>query len=117
MFKEELKRLQTGPRELRKFGLLVGGVFCLLALWSLWRGKAHWIWFLIPGVPLVVLGAVFPAVLRRVYIGWMALAFVLGLVMSTILLTVFFYLVVTPIALCARLAGKDFLSRKAAANA
>jgi hypothetical protein len=37
---------------------------------------------------------------------------VFGAIISTILLTLLFYLVVTPIGLVARLAGKDFLSRK-----
>jgi hypothetical protein len=36
----------------------------------------------------------------------------LGLVVSTVLLTLFFYLVVTPIGLLARASGKDFLSRR-----
>jgi hypothetical protein len=42
----------------------------------------------------------------------MALAFLLGFVVSTVFLTVFFYLVVTPVGLIARLSGKDFLERK-----
>ena len=61
---------------------------------------------------LVVLGTVAPRVLRLIYVGWMSLAFFLGFVVSNILLTLFFYVVVTPIGLIARLAGKDFLNRK-----
>ena len=69
-------------------------------------------WLLWPGVPLVVLGAVLPRSLKWVYVAWMTLAMVLGAIVSTILLVLLFYLVVTPIGLIARLAGKDFLSRK-----
>ena len=57
-------------------------------------------------------GLVFPKALKPVYIGWMSLALVLGLVVSTVLLTVFFFLVITPVGLVARLAGKDFLRLK-----
>jgi Saxitoxin biosynthesis operon protein SxtJ len=117
MIREELKQLKTEPRDLRKFGLLVGGVFGLLAAWCWWRGKPAFPYLLAASVPLVVLGLVWPRGLKHVYIGWMSLALILGLVVSTILLTIFFYLVVTPIGLLARVAGKDFLSRRMAPEA
>ena len=113
---QEMKRLKTGPSELRKFGLLVGGVFIALGLFFLWRDKSYYPIFLVIGSPLVLLGAIFPRSLKYIYIAWMALAFCLGLVVSTILLTLFFYLVITPMGLAARLAGKDFLSRKLLPN-
>src|SRR2546423_13132768 len=112
MIREEIKQLKTEPRDLRKFGLMVGGVFSLLGLWFLYRHKAHYPYFLCPGILLVGLGLIVPKSLKHVYIAWMALAFALGLVVSTALLTVFFYLVVTPIGLAARCLGKDFLARK-----
>jgi len=40
------------------------------------------------------------------------MAFALGFVMSQVILTLFFFLLVTPISLLARLVGKDFLNRK-----
>jgi len=117
MLREEIKQLKTGPSELRKFGLLVGAVFMLLGLWFWLRGKARYPYFLVPGVVLVVLGAVAPRALRLVYIGWMSLAFVLGVVVSSVVLTLFFYLIVVPIGLLARLVGKDFLNRRFDADA
>jgi hypothetical protein len=42
----------------------------------------------------------------------MSLALVLGLLVSTLLLALLFYLVVTPVGLLARLCGKDFLQRR-----
>jgi hypothetical protein len=112
MISDELKQLKTGPRDLRKFGLLVGGVFALLAVWCWWRGKPFSAYLLIPALPLITLGAVWPAGLRWIYIGWMSVALLLGLVVSTVLLTIFFYIVVTPVGLFARAIGKDFLSRR-----
>lgn len=112
MLREELKHLRTEPRDLRKFGLMVGGVFALLGLWFLWRHKPWHGWFWIPGALLIVFGAVAPKTLRHIYRAWMGMALVLGLIVSTVLLTVFYYVVVTPIGLAARLAGKDFLERK-----
>jgi hypothetical protein len=105
-----LQSLSSTPRDLRKFGLMVGGVFLLLGGLFLWRHRPVWPWLITPGVILFGLGLVAPRSLRKIYIAWMAMAFMLGLIVSTILLTLFFFAVVTPIAWIARLSGKDFLS-------
>jgi len=109
---EELKSLSTTTRDLRKFGMMVGGVFLLLGGLALWRHKWTAPWLLTPGSVLFAFGVIWPRALKLIYIAWMGLAFGLGLIVSSILLTVFFYLVITPIGLIARLAGKDFLSLK-----
>jgi hypothetical protein len=110
--REDLQQLKTGERDLRKFGLLVGGVLAVLGLLFLIRHKARYPYFLIPGVGLMVLGVVVPRWLKSIYIAWMSAAVVLGLVMATVILTVFFFLVMTPLGLIARLFGKDFLRLK-----
>src|SRR5688572_7556752 len=113
MLREDIKGLQkAAPRDLRKFGLMVGGVFLGLGLFFYFRHKSWWPWFVWPGAPLVVLGAILPRSLKWVYVAWMTLAMLMGAVVSTILLVLLFYFVVTPIGLLARLVGKDFLSRK-----
>jgi len=117
MIRAEIQELDTSPRNLRKFGLVVGGVFGLLAVWFWWRGKAFFPYVLILGVSLVVFGLIWPKLLKQVYVIWMSLALVLGLIVSTALLTILFYLVVTPVGLVARLSGKDFLSQKLDPNA
>jgi hypothetical protein len=109
---DEIKSLSTKTRDLRKFGLLVGGVFLVLGGLTLWRQKPIAPWLLTPGVILFFLGLILPRSLKLIYIGWMAMAFALGLIVSSILLTIFYYVVVTPIGLVARLVGKDFLSLK-----
>jgi hypothetical protein len=113
MLREEFERLQQpGRRDLRHFGLLVGGVFIALGVgWFLWHKSFYW-YPLVPGVPLVVLGAVAPRCLKWPYVAWMTVAIALGVVVSTVLLCLLFYLVLTPVGLLARLAGKDFLARK-----
>src|SRR5262245_40959544 len=112
MIRDQIRDLKTGPRELRRFGLTVGAVFALWGAWLIFRHKAAGPYLFGVGVLLMTLGAVCPAILRSVYVAWMSLAFALGWVVSTILLTLFFYFVVTPIGLLARALGKDFLERK-----
>ncbi|HEY6228103.1 MAG TPA: SxtJ family membrane protein [Verrucomicrobiae bacterium] len=112
MIANELKALPCGRRDLRNFGLLVGGIFLLLSAWFFYRHKPAAPYLLIPGAPLFLLGLIAPMSLRRPYLAWMALALVLGLVVSTVLLTVFYFLVMAPIGWIARLTGHDFMHRK-----
>ena len=110
--RDDIKQLKTSDRDLRKFGLMVGGVLVALGLLFLFRHKTRTPYFVWPGTALVVFGAIFPRALKWIYIAWMSVAFVLGFVMAHVILTALFYLVMTPIGLIARLAGKDFLSLK-----
>jgi hypothetical protein len=110
--REDIKQLKTSDRDLRKFGLMVGGVFAALGLLFLWRHKAFYPYFLWPGAGLVLFGAILPRALKWIYIAWMSVAFVLGFVMAHVILTLLFLLVITPMGLVARLVGKDFLSLK-----
>ena len=110
--KADLKNLKTGPRDLRKFGLTVGGVFVLLGVLFLLRHKVSSPYFLGLGGALITFGALWPRALKHIYIAWMALAFTLGFVMSNLLLVLLFFLLITPLGLLARLFQKDFLARK-----
>jgi len=112
VIREDLKQLSTTPRDLRKFALLVGGVFAAIGVWLLIKHRPAGPWFVSPGALLMLLGLAAPSLLKPVYLGWMAMALVLGIVVSTVILTLFFFLVMTPIGLIARILGKDFLSQK-----
>ena len=109
---EDLKQLKTDRGNLRKFGLLVGGVCAALGLLFWLRHKRHFPYLLVPGGVLVLFGGVYPRALKEVYLAWMTLALVLGFLISNVLLTLFFLAVMTPVGLVARLAGKDFLGRR-----
>jgi hypothetical protein len=112
MILEDLKQLKSGPRELRKFGLMVGGVFAGLGLLAWVRGKPHFPWLLTPGAGLMLLGLIFPRSLKPVYLAWMSVALVLGFIVSHVILVLLFLLAITPIGLAARLCGRDFLRLK-----
>ena len=112
MIRGEIKQLKTGTRELRKFGLLVGGVFALLGVILLLRHRPAAPYFLIAGALLIMPGLIAPRVLKHVYIAWMSLAIVLGFVVSGVVLILFFLLVITPIGWVARCLGNDFLNLK-----
>jgi len=75
---EELKSLSTTTRDLRKFGLMVGGVFLLLGGLALWRHTWTAPWLLTPGILLFGLGLIWPRALKLIYIAWMGLGLGLG---------------------------------------
>src|SRR6476659_2600419 len=98
----------------REFGLLVGAVFSLLGLWWFYRGKfavAAYV-FTTAGAALILLGAVFPRLLVIPRKLWMKLAEGMAYVSSRIILSVIFFLVLTPIGLVKRATGWDPLQRR-----
>jgi hypothetical protein len=109
---EEIRQIQSGKRELRQFGFTMGIVLGLLGGWFLYRGREHAIYWLIAAGLFLLLGAVLPAALKPLQKAWMALAVVLGWVMTRIILGALFYLVVTPVGLIGRLCGKRFLETR-----
>jgi hypothetical protein len=90
-------------RELRRFGLTVGGAFLVLALISAWRG--HWLPPRVLGTAgalLVVGGVAAPRLLAPVERGWMRFAEGLGRVNTRIILALLYWLVITPVGIVRR---------------
>ncbi|HEX7070115.1 MAG TPA: SxtJ family membrane protein [Rhodothermales bacterium] len=102
----------SSTKKLRRFGLTVGIAFAVLGGIVLWRGGAAAPYLLGAGGILVVAGLLFPRVLAPVEWAWMKLALVLSYVMTRVILTLAFYLAITPTGFILRLLGKDLLSMK-----
>ena len=99
-------------RQLRSFGLLVGGIFLVMGMWPvLWRGQDPRLWALAVGGSLLLPGLLMPVVLRKPYELWMRLAHVLGWINTRIILSIIFYAVFTPVAFVMRLTGADPMNR------
>jgi len=108
--KDELKSLEISKKILRKFGLLVGGIFFLFGFWIYYSSQSFvGIIFLFIGILLFAFGLLFPNALSSAYKVWMGLAFALGWIMSRVLLIVLFYFVLTPVGFIAKIVGKKFL--------
>ena len=106
---EEIKNIKSGKSDLRKFGITIGLFLMILAGFLLWRGRESFGIFLISGLVLLVLGLIIPVVLKPVYWIWMVLAVILGWIMTRVILTLLFYVVLTPIGVFGRLSGSRFL--------
>lgn len=109
------KILKTSFRNEREFGLTVGIVLILLGAWWFYTGgwEAAATVFLALGPTLVILGLLFPRSLVLPNRAWMALARLLSLVTTPIVLAVIFFGIVMPIGAIKRLFGWDPLRRRA----
>lgn len=110
--RDALAGIKSGVKELREFGLTVGTVLVLLGGILLWRGKAPGPYLLAAGTVLTVLGLAAPGVLRPAQRLWMAIAVVIGFIMSRVVLTLLYYTVLTPIGAAMRLLGRDLLEER-----
>lgn len=69
-------------------------------------------WLLLP-VGISAIGFIIGLVGEYIHLGWMLLAKILGYINSRILLSIIFFLVLTPVALLMRLLGKTQFVKKA----
>ncbi len=107
----------ANAKELRSFGLLVGGVFSVLGLWPmLLHGESIRMWAVGGGGLLIALGAIFPQALSPVHKGWMWVGHILGWINTRILLGIVFYGLITPIGIVFRLMGKDAMRQAFSAH-
>ena len=109
MMIEEIKNINTGKKEIRNFGFLVGGVLIAIAIFLLWKELSYYQLIFAIGISLVLMGFFIPKILKPVYIVWMTFATILGWIMTRVILTILFYFIVTPIGLIARIFGTKFL--------
>lgn len=106
------KKSHAGKKELRNFGLLVGGVFTVIGVWPLLvRAESARIWAVGLGGALILLGGILPSVLAPLHRGWMWVGHILGWINTRILLGLVFYGLITPMGILFRVMGKDVMRR------
>jgi len=99
-------------KQLRSFGLIVGGIFLVIGLWPMVvYGTGYRFWALILAALLILPALVFPRSLAHVHRAWLALGHGLGWINARIILGFVFYVLVTPIGQIRRWMGKDPVGR------
>ena len=113
-------RLKEDPKEWRNFALLCCAMLLVLsgiAFWKKWidaRGYSIAVSVATIGVVLAVLN---PEMFRGFYRGAMTVSFHVGQVVGKVILTVFYFVAVTPLGLLLRLMGKDLLDLRRTSKA
>jgi hypothetical protein len=100
--------------ELRKFGLTTGAIVA-----ALFGGLIPWMWdFRYPTWPWIVFGILgamailAPMWLQSVHRTWMRIGLLISKVTTPIIMGVVFFLVIMPVGIVIRLAGRDPLHRE-----
>lgn len=107
--------LRPSNRELRWFAALWFPVFWAIVGGLVWYhshapGVAGAMWSLAAAV--AAMGLIRPAAVRPLYVGWLIAAYPIGWTVSNLLLLGIYGLVLTPMGLVMRLAGRDPLTRR-----
>ena len=95
----------TKNSELKKFGLLVGSVFAAIGVFPAVRGRGLNLYFLIIGAAFIILAVSMPNLLSPVHKGWMKVGKILGRINTFLILSIIFYLFVTPLGFARKIFG------------
>ena len=109
---EEIKNIPYSKRDIRSFGITMGIILFIISGLLLYHDKESYQLIAIIASTFIGLGFIIPLILKPFYFVWMTFAAILGWVMTRLILSLVFYLIITPIGLLTRLLGEDFLALK-----
>jgi len=107
----EFRSLEYSNRKLKQFGWLMILIFgaVLVYLRFVQDGQA-WLVPILSITGILLISTIFrPELLKPFYRVWMGLAVILGWFVSRLILTLIFFLVLSPLALIAKISGRHFL--------
>tara|TARA_B100000029_G_C17409959_1_gene900350 strand:+ start:87 stop:473 length:387 start_codon:yes stop_codon:yes gene_type:complete len=96
----------------KSFGILFFIVFTLYGIWPLFISNEIRIWSLVIGVILLILGLINSKLLTPMNLIWIKFGEILGRIVAPIVMSFIYFIIITPIGLFMRLAGKDLLRTK-----
>ncbi len=105
---DEIKKIKSGKKELREFGIVMGCFFGILGGLLFWRHRPF-LWAAALSGTFFAFGLLLPMTLQPLQKAWMTIAVLMGFVMSRVILTVLFFLVLSPLAIISRLLGKKHM--------
>jgi len=108
------KKNNIEKKENRKFGLLFSLIFCVVAMYFHMTHSADFLVVIFAALSAIFVFIVIiaPDFLSPLYKVWVALGYLLGRIVSPIVLGLIFFLLITPVALLGRIAGRDPLRLK-----
>ena len=108
------KEIKIGSN--KSFGVVFFVFFLILALYFFFKTNNINYGLLITSFIFLVLGLLNSKILSPLNYIWFKFGFLLSLIVSPIVMSVVFFFVVTPIAIIAKIFGKDFLKLKKKEN-
>ena len=93
----------------RSFGIVFGILFLILSLYPLLNDDNLNLIFLIFSITFFVLGLINSKILSPLNLAWFKFGIILGKIVSPIIMSLIFFIIVTPIGLLMKLLKKDVL--------
>ena len=109
MIANEIKNINSGKTELRKFGVTMGIAIAIIGCIPLIGGEGLNPYIFMISALFFLLAFTWPRSLFVIHKIWMALAIIMGWIVTRIILSILFYTIMTPLNLLSRLFGKHFL--------
>ncbi len=97
----------TGETSDRTFGLTIGALLAAFGMLPIIHRQPPRFWLMALGATLLVTAVAAPEAQRPVKRAWLFLGFLMGLVVSPVVLALVFYLVIAPGGFLMRLCGVD----------
>jgi hypothetical protein len=104
--------LKKSSSELRKFGFTMAVPLLIIGGLMLWREREAWTYLIGLSAAFALFAIILPRALAPLEWAWMRLAHYMSIVMTYVILTLTFVLVITPTGILMRLFGKDPMERK-----
>ena len=96
----------------RSFGILFCIVFLLIAIWPLISSNPIRYWAIVLSITFLILGVVNSKLLSPLKDYWIKLGEILGKIIAPLVMSLVFFIILTPIGLILRIFGKDLLKLK-----
>ena len=112
--------LSPSDKQLKDFGFISLIMFFVIGLLLLWLGKIPakgFMVFCLIGIILYLLSRISVVLIKPVYLGLIILTFPIGWVVSHLMMALFYYGIITPVAIIFRLLNRDPLCRSSEPDA
>lgn len=111
---KEIKTIESGTKQLKDFGRVMAVAFLIFAIIGFAKHKVVRADLLVISLLFGILScfALGRKVLLPLQKVWMAFACVMGFIMSRILLSALYFIILTPIALIGKMLKKEFLEER-----
>ena len=97
------------PKEWRKFAIGLAIILAILATIQVFTGSHYYIYFYAASVLVLLASLLLPVVIKPLFILFSYVGLALGWIMTRLIVTIVFFLILTPIGLISRLFNKKYL--------
>lgn len=103
---------KSEEQRLREFGVLMATVLAAVSAFLMWKGRPSCFYTLLAAAAFLIPAFLAPKILAPIEKAWMVFGEIMSVIMTTILLVLTYYLVMTPMGFLMKVLGKDLLDIK-----